>query len=1043
MLQNITQVANWLCPDATDRGIDPLPWVATTMPFPLEFDAGDSGQMNCNPGSGHPGDAAYCAGGHGRHTQPPCGADVRGVVGAGGGGIFTDAPWGGIDFWSHPGCHGEGLSRADLNCYQARPDWQISLARCQKSGCKGVQANKCWHGRFGFLHNDDMENPCDGVAEPEPCRVKYRTVRRWGTRTETNDLGSSVTYTFDRTATVDRYSGVIASGAATHTWESNVDGGEETIPWSSDFTSLIGIAAGGRMCQSDIDALNYGGPPPDTLPDPWGGCEQSTCSVTNTTITVTLTKWYGVDDGAHHLTVINTAHVQLSDPYYATDEDAAAAGHPELGSLKSDVLAQLGQWDLTNDNVYPWRTDPWVTVHPMVTHNEVPGPVSPDDVASDMGQEAYVDVYKGFYTGEIRGAPITGGWPLALAANTTDAFIQSPSGGNTYLLGSHFLITSVAATATRYNAAGVVQATGSLGTAATPCAATSASRSPTAGDYSYCATDGSIYLRPSEGAYTNPLVTVDGGDYMEVQYTYYEVVGGHFDQRHITTHWYVNTEGHCVPDKYFNGAWSGGSSALDATDAAMPNSATQWTPSDVACLLVPGAWIRMNAIGRGILSAQKWAEIKLPWKSQNWFGPCGKDRDLMTGQTCGVVGETCQLTEGSHLWPYAWPIEGDRLISQLEDHADLTDVPAGHVRVTLATPALYIRDATANTLHGTGTSGDVVEFTDRPTDALPTILATKEVTAVSDIGTWFEFLGTKADASAAVAVRSNVTISGIATSAPAYWWYDTDGKGEFSVITHTFDYRTQPNPDPVCSITNSCLPFSPCYPAVLCFSPNGEQFDHGITYGFGTFVPDERYGSAWQGMFRQVMADVYWREPQNPDCQNTADWDEDPDCGQCPWEEDDGGCDHGAGACSYVAGPGGGWVGARYFAHRPMVEAREQCPSPWIEDDVQPGTYDTVFTYSPHYPIGAASACGSAPGMPDEETAPWRIWLAMQACICAEGAFADDYKQAIGCYMCGSEPSPTILPTLPTVPPLDPPATGFDGETGGAAPPSDSTVPIV
>jgi len=44
----------------------------------------------------------------------------------------------------------------------------------------------------------------------------------------------------------------------------------------------------------------------------------------------------------------------------------------------------------------------------------------------------------------------------------------------------------------------------------------------------------------------------------------------------------------------------------------------------------------------------------------------------------------------------------------------------------------------------------------------------------------------------------------------------------------------------------------PCGAGVLCISPNGETFPRGVTVGFGTFNPDNRYGAFWQGDMQQL-----------------------------------------------------------------------------------------------------------------------------------------------------------------------------------------------
>ena len=174
----------------------------------------------------------------------------------------------------------------------------------------------------------------------------------------------------------------------------------------------------------------------------------------------------------------------------------------------------------------------------------------------------------------------------------------------------------------------------------------------------------------------------------------------------------------------------------------MPVAATQWTDSITACHMPPGAWVGALTDGvdsgdpAGVIWLQKWAEIKLPWKSQNWFGPCGKLRDERSYSCVVNEGEDgCDLVPGEFLYPLVIPIEGDRLISSVKDATDTGEspaVPADRVRVYMSTPAMYLRSTGDETVVGSNTSyettgsgddnGDLVEFTDRPTDGVPEVL---------------------------------------------------------------------------------------------------------------------------------------------------------------------------------------------------------------------------------------------------------------------------------------------------------------------------------
>jgi hypothetical protein len=737
----------------------------------------------------------------------------------------------------------------------------------------------------------------------------------------------------------------------------------------------------------------------------------------------------------------------------------------------NDAVSLLAKWDLSDDNVYPWRTDNYRTVYPLVTRSAVQRNVtmlSASAASSDAPSffdPGWVDVMAADHDGSIRGAPLVGptgvftdGWPAALASGTTTQKVTSITLGNPFSIDSQYIFTGITSIK-RYNSSDVLKATGTAGTGVPAdklCSVSLDDRVPTAGDYSVCMIDpsngsASVYLRASVvGGYKNPLEDTSGSggtpgttDYLIVTYTYYQVLGGHFDRRHKDIHKSENIYGNMYVDAYWYGAYSNGSDALDPTDSVQPNTATQWTNSDDACALPPGAFIKMLS-NMGGLWMQKYAEIKLPWHSQNWFGPCGADRDVMIGQSCGsgagdtivatvnvygggtatqtfacptegstldiaaglspsgvvsvvrwnsgsvaktgVLGtdytvyedgggywhvtligsnlpcqsDTCKLSGGNARWPLAWAIEGDRGFLAATDISDGTKT-----KVTLQSPALWLR------------VGDLVDFTD---GSGTVTVGSKTVTDIDGVGdgkgggTFFKFTGT---------VPSGTRVK--SHGAPGFWWYDTDGKGEYLHIEYGFNYRdfvltpttrayqlasyNMPQEVNAYAVTCDCLPFLQCFPAVVCYSPNYDpdhpdtpidSFDNGTTYGFpeyrstpgsGSFCLDEPYGAAWQGMFKQVMQDAWWYTPPQP-CINTAEPGDEIVCGhECGWQPDSGDC--GPDTCEDDAGT---WSGTKYYAHPPMVEARCESngnmqPAAWHGDTAP----DVATIYHPTYGGGIFS----------------------------------------------------------------------------------------
>jgi len=285
------------------------------------------------------------------------------------------------------------------------------------------------------------------------------------------------------------------------------------------------------------------------------------------------------------------------------------------------------------------------------------------------------------------------------------------------------------------------------------------------------------------------------------------------------------------------------------------------------------------------------------------------------------------------------------------------------------------------TAFGMGVTGtESVDFYDVNMDLLASSVT---ATRTSDTG----FTTTLAVAGAAwVMIRG----------APAWYFSDTGQKGDFLTLQTLVDYRTNGeydrltsdgsdlspvdcNGEPISypdqnygfasfSQTPGCLPFTPCSPRVICFSPNGETFTNGVTIDFPeSFVLDERYGSRWQGYVQQNMTDPLWLEPHYP-CAWTNGWQA---ANLCDADTDD----------------------IKYFAHPLQVEARISLPSNYgASADETPGDPFSVYenlpwlspvtnygepdVYSPILYIGFTDA-----GLPAGTTTPTSLHAALVAAI--------------------------------------------------------------
>ena len=863
VLRNLTRVANF-------TGLSP----ATIPPYPRQ-DSYSVSQDGPNRNCGH-------------DSLAPCG------------------PWTPADFAS--AC-GEGQARYDVDCYQTLEE-VFNGALCQKVGFKAIQARKTWHGEFAYRDPDRPQNYGRCPAPSAPSGVKYLSktfnIHLHGTYIVTSladKVGGgtetwvdTATYDVDvvQTWTIDPLSGVMSvaggctAGPSVMTFKRSVDGGDPvdvspfgSFPiandnWLGAFSSMalfcdntVGMSGshGGAHFDGgtpDVLAAEFHGiwpdidetivyPPyvPTVPPDPpigvvWapGGATIRHTETLGTDSVTTTDTGFAIELGQERSYTTTFGAPLPSKPYmvsWSGSNSASVSYQQGDAYLATTVISQvkdlLALWNLSDDKLYPWRQDRWTTVNPLLSYDEYPGAQTLPD---GPGACDYADTSG--HTGEILGKPITGGHPeMRLDAETViDNFTDYTGGEVWHLTYPPSAISSV----DRYGYdvgtdSTVLKFHGVLGADYT--------QDLVAGTVTE--TGGNLLNSASSAPY----------DYVRITYTTQAMAGGHFDYRHVNPRWFDDS-GTWRFDLRMFGAYSGGGFGPDPTDNVQPWNATQWTgctdgQNQDGKAFPHGAFFISDANGA---TGQKYAEIKLPLHSQNWFGPCGADRDVMVGQSC--ADETCAPTGGAHRWPDAWPIEGDRFVVG-------ATAAAGVVTITMDRAADYLR------------AGDSVEFTG---DDAAVVGTAKTVTAVG-AGT-FTYTGTVPDLAVVKRVRS--------AGAPAWWWYDTDGKGDCLSIQHTRDFRSvsveidpggtvratqlsaygMPRDVAAYTVSQWGVKFVPCLPAVLCYSPNYDvddpdsidSFGNGITLGFPELSVDARFGWRWQGVFLQAVQDLWYVTPRQP-----------------------------------------------------------------------------------------------------------------------------------------------------------------------------------
>lgn len=163
--------------------------------------------------------------------------------------------------------------------------------------------------------------------------------------------------------------------------------------------------------------------------------------------------------------------------------------------------------------------------------------------------------------------------------------------------------------------------------------------------------------------WTDPMALYADGSVVGAPLSYYDSglrgCGPYFDWEHVT--WGCctdpNTSGAArltFPIAF--GAWSGsppGDGAIydrgmcDLTDGLMPPEATRWTENDLnRSNYPPGWWAIVEA---DVLVLQKWAQIKLPWRSYNFARPCGQDRKMVAEETVRCVRDVATVGENTRV----------------------------------------------------------------------------------------------------------------------------------------------------------------------------------------------------------------------------------------------------------------------------------------------------------------------------------------------------------------------------------------------------------
>lgn len=804
----------------------------------------------------------------------------------------------------------------------------VNLAACEKIGFKSVLAKRSWHGLFGFNY-DSSGILCTGSGARSQRKylnydVDILCTQKDGRRHYVGGGDGGYrkhTYTAHNSTSVDANSGVI-TGAGTFTYRREEY--DTTFPSACTIDNYFVSDDTYDICKGEEPPGGFGGSigllinsiladlicDPRCLADsrsmddstvyPAGnnpiysivdcaltgagvskavggytasyttaiGSTTRTCSVTVTrseTAYHAVVAWEQTTTGSFECEG-NTINYIDYDEKTDYDITVTLSNANNFSTLVADCKTLLNEWDLTDDRIYPWRSDATPQYAPKVTRNE-PGDVAPNVLYCDGA----TDPNANFYDGEIVGAPLD---PLD------------------YSLPANAILTG--------------------------------------------------WFNPAHQVWK------------------FEVCPDHPTD---PPQWYI--EGYGEKNEGQNG---------------IPITATQWTDNFEASRNdgtgdgQPNSFPAAYQMTRYGIRLQKYAEIKLLWPSYDFNQPYGAQRlevDPADPDYCANWRDETPV----YRFPSAPPFGLNVVTTSTAD--------------AWATTNLYMATAPSWRTADTTTQVDLYESTTNPQG--------QTVPKQSALAT--NLTMTRDGVNGGIITGDYRTAAYVIPTGMKPQWCDDNTKGQAVYLNWKYnldsDAYTEFNAAlvEVAGFTPVGVPYQPCRPSVMCYSPNGETWndggnDFGKTYDFGSFVHGER----WLGEFVQIQTTPSFLEPKLG-----CDEDDVP----YPVAQDDGTCREDE--LSPIL---------NYYAHALTVEPFLALPTTVLLDgstDTAPNPYTNGFawkTYSPvTYAPGTQPADGNIaypqtldsatqPGTsPPQGFFPWTLYTNTCSCVQSEGRFEEDYKQ--------------------------------------------------
>ena len=928
-------------------------------------------------------------------TCPGPGEQPNSTCGQNQAGFPKCGPW-----YDHGQIDDRPAGTPDHNSYALQNGVFIDRSDCHKLGFKNVQARKFWHGRFGFLSHDPAGRP-DRRQGPEGsgcgCSLEFEQGQPDGTKYRRAALecithskyfyGGEWVYdytaTANRAATVGRYTGVITQTACGVTGDES----EQSVA-EAKLIDHIGISAAKAIdwYESYLEAwTGLGWTILETLS---GGVYAVTATDENqvtrgdgslncATGAMTIHQ-YAASAGlilTETATFSNTAFshsfVQTSEPvgqgdYYETNWTVTGTLSDAYTSddLVADAVGLLGQWDLTDDVVYPWRHDELCSIAPLVGYNEVRGAINPETGLQTCN---WTDPNAGGWDGSVEGTPLAAGrGPHFDWEHKTWRVCKDPNGNKAYYIYAY--------------------------------GEWAGGRSPTGVDYALNDwTDRVVPETATRWTWNYGDVPI-AGNVPGYAWMIYEPAAGAL----VAQKWAeikvlrpsYNFARPCCGDRF----------ALDETDVGCAQDLGGNVVAVNPDLPAPGQGDRYLVDGLGSLDGV-WSVTK---QSAQHFHLDSRVSPALSP----FVPSVDVAIFGRLRWPGAPGICGRAALTGATN--------ANPIAITVATPVAWW---TGDQVVITGATGNTAANGTHTITVIDSTHATLDVAGNGDYtgGGYGSYPGAagyqwnddqcKGDYYAVEwefnnrdwAERQRVIAQ--ANNSQCASCPDLQPENS-SPIRPLQGGRGMPRDVSALNVTEACLPFAVCCPQVIAISPNSETWTNGTTYPFGAFAADERYGARWQMAVVQQMADPLWQAPHKPCVQGQSE----PQPTGCTWVEDNAGCagcgHNQPGLCNEdTCDEGPPATGARFYPQRPWVEARASVPSGAPDLPTGPSLHvlDTTELNETNLPPGLVlpppvglgymdQDNGADPCQPVPAVTPWGIYLRELSCVCGAGRFAAEYQ---------------------------------------------------